>query len=80
MDFLCRHRYGKTVTTVWTLSLHRPDAILDKERRGEELQPFGCQGNTFRKHPYSGKIFSTFWKAGRTVVHPNGLSLRPDTA
>jgi hypothetical protein len=26
--------------------LHRPEAILDKARRGEELQPSGRQGNT----------------------------------
>jgi len=28
--------------------LHHSDAILDKARRGEELQPFGRQGNTVR--------------------------------
>jgi hypothetical protein len=45
-DFLLRHRYGKTAASVKTSGLHRPDAILDKARRGEELQPSGRQGNT----------------------------------
>jgi hypothetical protein len=40
-DFLCRHRYGKTVATIWTTDLHRLDAILDKARCGEDLRPFG---------------------------------------
>jgi hypothetical protein len=44
--FLCRHVYGKTATSVRTTGLHYSNAILDKARRGEELQPFGRQGNT----------------------------------
>jgi hypothetical protein len=39
-DFLLRHRYGKTTASVWTIGQHRLDVILDKARRGEELQPF----------------------------------------
>jgi len=27
---------------------HRPDEVLNKARRGEELQPSGRQGNTVR--------------------------------
>jgi hypothetical protein len=46
--FLLRHRYGKTVASVQTSSLHRPDAILDKGRRGEELQSSERHGNTIR--------------------------------
>jgi hypothetical protein len=46
LDFLLRHRYGKTVAFVQTTGQHHPDAILDKKRRGEELQPSGRQGNT----------------------------------
>jgi len=34
-------RYGKTTATVWMSGLHRQDAILDKARHGEELQPSG---------------------------------------
>jgi len=33
-------------TQIWEDSYNRSDAILDKARRGEELQPSGCQGNT----------------------------------
>jgi hypothetical protein len=44
--FPSKHRYGKTVATVRTTSLHRLDSILDKARHGEELQPSGRQGNT----------------------------------
>jgi len=40
-DFLLTHKYGKTVTSVRTTGQHRPDAILDKARSGEELQPSG---------------------------------------
>jgi hypothetical protein len=43
---LRRHKYGKTAATIRTIGLHRPDAVLDKARREEELQPFGRQGNT----------------------------------
>jgi len=45
-DFLLRHRYGKTTASIKTSGLHCPDAILDKARRGEEMQPSGRQGNT----------------------------------
>jgi hypothetical protein len=30
---------GKTVASVRTSGQHRPDEVLDKARRGEELQP-----------------------------------------
>jgi hypothetical protein len=39
---------GKTVAYIQTSGLHRLDAILDKARRGEELQPSRRQGNTVR--------------------------------
>jgi hypothetical protein len=45
LNFLLRHKYGKTAAFVRTSSLHCPDAILDKARRGEELQLSGRQGN-----------------------------------
>jgi hypothetical protein len=48
LDFLLRHRYGKTAASVRTLGLHRSDAILDRAKLGEELQPSGCRGNTVR--------------------------------
>jgi hypothetical protein len=38
-DFLSKHRYGKTAASVRTTWLFRLGAILDKERRAEELQP-----------------------------------------
>jgi hypothetical protein len=41
LDFLHRYRYGKTAASVRTTGQHRLDAILDKARRGEELQPSG---------------------------------------
>jgi hypothetical protein len=47
-DFLLTHRYGKTLASIWTTRQHRPNTILDKARRGEELQPFEQQGNTIR--------------------------------
>lgn len=46
--FLRRHRYGKTAATVWKTGIKCPDAILNKARRGEELQSSRCQGNTVR--------------------------------
>jgi hypothetical protein len=33
-------------TQIWEDNCNRPNAILDKTRRGEELQPSGRQGNT----------------------------------
>jgi len=45
-DFLLRYIYGKTTASVQTTRQHRPDVVLDKTRRGEELQPSGRQGNT----------------------------------
>jgi hypothetical protein len=47
-DFLHRHRYGKKTASVQTTGQHHLDAILDKARRGEELQPSGRQSNTVR--------------------------------
>jgi hypothetical protein len=41
-------RYGKTSAIIWTTSRQRPDAILDKARCGEELQPSERQGNIAR--------------------------------
>jgi len=35
-------------TQIWEDSCNRPDAILDKARRGEELQQFGRQSNIVR--------------------------------
>jgi len=40
-DFLLRHIYGKIAAFVWKTGQHRPDAILNKARHGEELQSFG---------------------------------------
>jgi hypothetical protein len=45
-NFLLRHSYGKIDVSVRTIGQHRPDAILDKAKRGEELQLSGRQGNT----------------------------------
>jgi hypothetical protein len=47
-DFLQRHRYGKTATSVRTLGIHSPDPVPDKARRGVEVQTFG------RPSPYYG--------------------------
>jgi hypothetical protein len=47
-NFLLTHKYGKTAASIWTTRQHRPDTILDKARRGEELQPSEQQGNTIR--------------------------------
>jgi hypothetical protein len=41
LDFLLKHRFGKAATFVWPSGLHHSDAILDKVRLGEELQPSG---------------------------------------
>jgi len=49
-DFLRRHRYGKTIATARTSGLHRPNAILDKARHGEELQPSGRQSLLWKLH------------------------------
>jgi len=45
-EFPSQTRYVKIAATVQMSGLHRLDAILDKARRGEELQPFGRQSNT----------------------------------
>jgi len=47
-DFLLKQRYGKTAASVRMTGQHRSDAILDKARCGEELQPSRRQGNTVR--------------------------------
>jgi hypothetical protein len=41
-NFLLKHKYGKTAASVQTIGQYCPNAILDKARRGEELQQFGC--------------------------------------
>jgi hypothetical protein len=56
---------GKVVATIRTSGLHRPDAILDKARRGEELQPSGRQGTP------SGHQ-SLLWKLRAAEVQPSG--------
>jgi hypothetical protein len=56
LDFLLRHRYGKTVAFVWTTGQHCPNAILDKAISGEELQPSGRLGNTVRSPVFIIKI------------------------
>jgi len=45
-NFLLRHKYGKTATSVRTTGQYRPDTILDKARCWEELQSSGRYGNT----------------------------------
>jgi hypothetical protein len=47
-NFLFRRRYEKTAASIRTTRQRRPDAILDKARHGEELQPSGSHGNTVR--------------------------------
>jgi hypothetical protein len=64
-NFLHRHRYGKTTASVRMTGQHLPDAILDKARRGEELQPSGHQGNTVRMH-------SLLWYLRIVEVKPFG--------
>jgi hypothetical protein len=46
--FLLKHGYRKTAAIVRIMGLRHPDAILDKARRWEELQPSWRQGNTVR--------------------------------
>jgi len=48
-DFFLKHRYGKIVATVRMTWLFRPDTILDKASRAEEVQPSGSQT------PWSGR-------------------------
>jgi hypothetical protein len=44
-NFLHRHKYGKKAASVRMTGQHRPDAILDKARHGEELQSSGRHSN-----------------------------------
>jgi hypothetical protein len=64
-NFLLRHIYGKIVASVQTTGQHRPNAILDKARRGEELQPFGRQGNSIW-------TLSLLWLLRAAEVQPFG--------
>jgi hypothetical protein len=59
------HRYGKIAVSIRTTGQHHPDAILDKARRGEELQPFGRQGYTIRMR-------SLLWLLRAAEVQPSG--------
>jgi len=62
--FLHRHIYGKTTASVRTTRQHRPDEVHNKARRGEELQPFGRQGNTVRTR-------SLLWKLRAAELQPS---------
>jgi hypothetical protein len=79
-NFLLKHRNGKIATSVWTSGLHCPDAILDKARRGEELQVSKCQCNTVRILVLIMEITCNKSATIRTLGQHrlDGLSLRPD--
>jgi hypothetical protein len=64
-DFLLRHRYGKTAASVRMTGQHHLDVILDKGRRGEELQPSGHQSNIPRTR-------SLLWYLYAVEVQPSG--------
>jgi len=56
LDFLCIHVYGKTFASVQTTGQHRPDEVFNKATRGQELQSFRRQGNTFRTRTLLWKL------------------------
>jgi hypothetical protein len=66
LDFLLKHKYRKTVASIWTTRKHRPDAILDKAKRVEELQPSRRQGNTVWTRSF-------LWKLRAAEVQPSEL-------
>jgi hypothetical protein len=73
--FHCRHGYRKTVASVRTTSLHRPNTILDKARHRKKLQLSRRQGNTIRTLVL---IMVIAWSRDATV-HTLGQH-RPDAA
>jgi hypothetical protein len=58
--------------------LHHPDAILDKARRGEELQPSGRQGNTVLTLVFIMKIVGSKSVIVRTQHRPDAALFRKD--
>jgi hypothetical protein len=79
-DFFPKHGYGKTAVTVRTTWLFRPDAILDKASRTEDVQP------SERQTPWSGRSSlnmeivcsrsTTVWTLGQH--HPDATLFRKD--
>jgi hypothetical protein len=64
LNFLHRHKYGKTVASVRMTRQQYSEAILDKVRHGEELKSFGRKGNTIRTQ-------SLLWYLRAAEVQPS---------